>query len=77
LTALGSLLHLIGQYGYLLAFFGVMLESAGVPLQGETVLIIAWGVLVHRGVLDYGEALFFSIFSAVAGEINGGWLFGH
>jgi len=29
---LGDLLHLIGRYGYLVVFFGVVLESAGVPL---------------------------------------------
>jgi membrane protein DedA with SNARE-associated domain len=42
---LGELLHLIGRYGYLTVFSGVMLESAGVPLPGETVLIAA-GALV-------------------------------
>jgi membrane protein DedA with SNARE-associated domain len=43
---LGDLLHLIGRYGYLVVFFGVMLESTGVPVPGETVLIAA-GALVH------------------------------
>jgi membrane protein DedA with SNARE-associated domain len=73
MTALGNLLQLIGQYGYLVVFFGVMLESAGVPLPGETVLITA-GVLVHRGVLDYGDALFFGIFGAVVGDQIGYWV---
>jgi membrane protein DedA with SNARE-associated domain len=73
LTALGDLLQLIGQYGYLVVFFGVMLESAGVPLPGETVLITA-GVLVHRGALDYGDALFFGIFGAVVGDQIGYWV---
>jgi membrane protein DedA with SNARE-associated domain len=73
MTALGNLLHLIGQYGYLVVFFGVMLESAGVPLPGETVLITA-GVLVHRGVLDYGDALFFGILGAVVGDQFGYWV---
>ena len=49
---MGELLHLIGRYGYLTVFSGVMLESAGVPLPGETVLIAA-GALVHKGVLDF------------------------
>jgi hypothetical protein len=35
----GDLLHPVGQYGYLAVFFGVTLESAGVPLPGETVLL--------------------------------------
>ncbi len=73
MTALGDLLHLIGRYGYLVVFFGVMLESAGVPLPGETILIAA-GVLVHRGVLHFGEALFFGILGAVAGDQIGYWV---
>jgi membrane protein DedA with SNARE-associated domain len=40
-TVLGDLLHLIGRYGYLMVFFGVTLEGAGVQLPGETVLIAA------------------------------------
>jgi membrane protein DedA with SNARE-associated domain len=69
---LGNLLHLIGHYGYLAIFFGVALESAGVPLPGETVLIVA-GVLVHRGVLDFGSALFSGILGAVVGDQIGYW----
>jgi undecaprenyl-diphosphatase len=70
---LGDLLHLIGRYGYLAVFFGVMLESAGVPLPGETVLIAA-GALVHKGVLDPGDALFFGILGAVVGDQIGYWV---
>jgi membrane protein DedA with SNARE-associated domain len=70
---LGELLHLIGRYGYLVVFFGVALEGAGVPLPGETVLIAA-GVLVHRGVLDFGDTLFFGIFGAVVGSQIGYWV---
>jgi membrane protein DedA with SNARE-associated domain len=70
---LGELLHLIGRYGYLVVFFGVALEGAGVPLPGETVLIAA-GVLVHRGVLDFGDTLFFGILGAVVGSQIGYWV---
>ena len=72
MTALGSLLHLIGHYGYLIVFFGVMLESAGVPLPGETVLITS-GVLIHRGVLNFRDVLFFGILGAVVGNQIGYW----
>jgi membrane protein DedA with SNARE-associated domain len=72
MTDLGELLHLIGQYGYLVVFFGVMLEGAGVPLPSETVLIAA-GVLVHRGVLDFEDTLFFGILGAVVGNQIGYW----
>ena len=70
---MGDLLHLIGRYGYLVVFFGVMLESAGVPLPGETVLIAA-GALVHRRVLDLGDTLFFGILGAVIGDQIGYWV---
>jgi membrane protein DedA with SNARE-associated domain len=73
MTALGELLHLIGQYGYLVVFFGVMLEGTGVPLPGETVLIAA-GALVHRGVLHIGDTLFFGILGAVVGNQIGYWV---
>ena len=31
----------VDQYGYIILFFGVMLENASVPVPGETILIIA------------------------------------
>jgi membrane protein DedA with SNARE-associated domain len=64
---LGDLLHLIGRYGYLVVFFGVTLEGAGVPLPGETVLIAA-GALVHKGVLDFGDTVSLGILGAVVGN---------
>jgi membrane protein DedA with SNARE-associated domain len=54
LTGTGELMDFIGRYGYLVIFLGVMAESAGVPLPGETVLIVS-GALAHRGVLDLGD----------------------
>jgi undecaprenyl-diphosphatase len=68
-----QILSLIGQYGYLIVFFGVMLESIGVPLPGETILIAA-GVMVQRGHLDPGEAVAFGVLGAVAGDQIGYWL---
>ncbi|TCJ16673.1 DedA family protein [Rubrobacter taiwanensis] len=68
-----QILSLIGQYGYLAVFFGVMLESMGVPLPGETILIAA-GVMVQRGHLDLGDAIFFGTLGAVAGDQIGYWI---
>jgi undecaprenyl-diphosphatase len=72
-TIVGDLLDLIGRYGYLVIFLGVMAESAGVPLPGETVLIVS-GALAHRGVLDLGDVLFFGILGAVTGDQVGYWV---
>lgn len=47
-----QILSLIAQYGYLVILFGVMAESAGVPVPGETILIAA-GVLAQQGHLDF------------------------
>lgn len=70
---MGDLLDLIGRYGYLVIFLGVMAESAGVPLPGETVLIVS-GTLAHRGVLDLSDVLFFGILGAVTGDQVGYWV---
>jgi membrane protein DedA with SNARE-associated domain len=69
----GDLLDLIGRYGYLVVFVGVMAESAGVPLPGETVLI-ASGALAHRGVLDPGYVVLFGILGAITGDQIGYWI---
>jgi membrane protein DedA with SNARE-associated domain/membrane-associated phospholipid phosphatase len=50
-----------------------MLESMGVPLPGETILISA-GVLVQRGHLDLGYAIAFGILGAVLGDQIGYWV---
>jgi membrane protein DedA with SNARE-associated domain/membrane-associated phospholipid phosphatase len=67
------LLTLIEHYGYLVILFGVMLESTGVPLPGETILLAA-GVLVQRGHLDLGDAIAFGILGAVLGDQIGYWV---
>src|SRR5215213_9167796 len=66
------ILSLISHYGYLVILFGVMLESTGVPLPGETILL-ASGVLVQQGHLDLGDAIVFGILGAVIGDQIGYW----
>ncbi|PYT09945.1 MAG: DedA family protein, partial [Acidobacteria bacterium] len=36
-----TLLSYFHQYGYWVVLFGVMLENAGVPVPGETILLAA------------------------------------
>lgn len=60
---------LFARYGYGAVFFGVMLENAGLPLPGETVLLFG-GLLAHRGVLD----LKWVMASAATGATLGGGL---
>jgi membrane protein DedA with SNARE-associated domain/membrane-associated phospholipid phosphatase len=68
-----QVLSLIEHYGYLVVFFGVMLESTGVPLPGETILL-ASGVLAQRGHLDVEDAIVFGIMGAVVGDQIGYWV---
>lgn len=67
-----QILSLIGQYGYLVIFFGVMLESVGIPLPGETILIAA-GFLVHQGTLNLSETIAFGVLGTIIGNQIGYW----
>jgi undecaprenyl-diphosphatase len=67
------ILSLLSHYGYLVILFGVMLESTGVPLPGETILL-ASGVLVQQGHLDLWDAILFGILGAVIGDQIGYWV---
>ena len=68
-----EVLTLIEHHGYLVILFGVMLESTGVPLPGETILI-ASDVLVQRGHFDLGYVVVFGILGAVVGDQIGYWV---
>jgi membrane protein DedA with SNARE-associated domain len=68
-----QILSLISHYGYLVILFGVMAESTGVPLPGETILL-ASGFLVQQGHLDLGDAIVFAILGAVIGDQIGYWV---
>ena len=71
--AINYILSLIEHYGYLVVFFGVMLESTGVPLPGETILL-ASGFLAQQGHIDVGDVLVFGILGAVVGDQIGYWV---
>ncbi len=66
------ILLLIEQYGYLVVFFGVMLESIGIPIPGETILIVA-GLLVQQGTLDPADTIVLGIFGMILGNQIGYW----
>ncbi len=57
----------------MVVFLGVLLESTGIPLPGETILIAA-GVMVQQGHLDLGDAMAFGILGAVIGDQIGYWV---
>ncbi len=58
------------RYGYWTVFFGVMLENAGLPVPGETVLIFA-GFLAYHGRVHLDRAIATAIAGATLGDSVG------
>lgn len=68
-----TIASLISSYGYLVVFFIVGLESLGVPLPGETVLVTA-AALAARGHLSIVGVVLTAIAGAILGDNGGYWI---
>ncbi len=70
-----SVHHLLDQYGYLAVFLLVMVESLGIPLPGETILVAAgtYAGTTHR--LSIAAVVAVAAVAAVVGD-NLGYLIG-
>ncbi len=66
---------LLGRYGYAVVFVGVLLESAGVPVPGETVLL-AGAFFAQQGILRLPWVIGLGIAAAILGDNLGYWI-GH
>ena len=66
--------HLVGQYGYAAIAMIVMLESAGVPMPGETVLISAAVYAGTRHALDIRWVIAAAAGGAILGDNIGFWV---
>jgi membrane protein DedA with SNARE-associated domain len=64
---------LVQDYGLVILFVLVAMESAGVPLPGETALITA-GVLAARGEMDIVEVIVVAAAAAIIGDNVGYWV---
>ena len=62
-------------YGYWAVFFGVMLENAGLPVPGETILLVA-GYFASTGVFRVPLVMLVAAMGAVVGD-NIGFAIGH
>ena len=62
-------------YGYWVVFFGVMLENAGLPVPGETILLIA-GYFASTGEFNLTLVMIIAATGAVVGD-NLGFAIGH
>jgi membrane protein DedA with SNARE-associated domain len=69
--------HLLQSYGYLAVFLFVALESMGIPLPGETMLIAAalYAGSTHR--LNIGMVALVAAAAAISGDNGGYWLGQH
>jgi membrane protein DedA with SNARE-associated domain len=67
--------HYMLIYGYWAVFFGVMLENAGVPVPGETILLIA-GYFASQGKFHLPLVMLIAAGGAVVGD-NIGFAIGH
>jgi membrane protein DedA with SNARE-associated domain len=67
--------HFITDHGLPLLFAVVMIESFGVPLPGETALIL-FGVLASRGHYDIAVVIAVAASAAIVGDNLGYWLIG-
>ncbi len=65
---------LIVQHGYWAVFLIVMLESAGVPLPGETVLLLAGAYAGATGNLDIAWIIAAAAAGAIIGDNIGFWV---
>jgi membrane protein DedA with SNARE-associated domain len=70
---LGAVTHLLLSYGLILLFAMVAMESAGVPLPGETALIAA-AVLAQRGHYSLVAVIAVAAAGAIVGDNVGYWL---
>lgn len=65
--------HLVESYGLIILFLLVGMESAGVPLPGETALVTA-AVLASRGHLNIVEVIVVAASAAILGDNAGYWI---
>src|SRR3954453_4578010 len=63
---------LVSDYGLFLLFVLVAMESAGIPLPGETALVAA-GVLAARGDMDVVAVIAVAATAAIVGDNIGYW----
>jgi membrane protein DedA with SNARE-associated domain len=66
--------HLIGHYGYWAIFLIVMLESAGIPMPGETILVTAAVYAGTRHALDIRWVIAAAAGGAILGDNIGFWV---
>jgi membrane protein DedA with SNARE-associated domain/membrane-associated phospholipid phosphatase len=70
---LDLLQRLLTEYGYLVVALAVMAEGAGVPLPGETLLLLG-GAYAGAGLLNLPGVIVAAALGAIAGDNLGYWI---
>lgn len=73
LIPLETIQAIASEYGYWAVFLGIMLENTGIPVPGETIIIVG-GFLAGSGELNYWLVLGSAIAGAVIGDNLGYWI---
>ena len=73
LFTLDTLQELARLYGYWAVFIGIAVENMGIPLPGETIVIVG-GFLAGSGELNYWLVLSSAIAGAILGDNFGYWV---
>ena len=68
-----SIARLVESYGYAVVFLFVAIESLGIPLPGETVLVTA-GALAALGHLSLWPVIATAAVGAILGDAGGYWI---
>jgi membrane protein DedA with SNARE-associated domain len=66
--------HIVASYGYAAIFVTVMLESAGIPLPGETILVSAAALAGNKHSLDVRYVIAAAAGGAILGDNIGFWV---
>jgi membrane protein DedA with SNARE-associated domain len=66
--------HLIAHYGYAAIFLVVMMESTGIPMPGETILISAAVLAGTKHALDIRGVIAAAAGGAIVGDNIGFWV---
>jgi membrane protein DedA with SNARE-associated domain len=61
------------HYGYWSVWLGIMLENTGLPLPGESIILVA-GFLAGSGEMNYWWVLGCAIAGAILGDTFGYWI---
>jgi membrane protein DedA with SNARE-associated domain len=64
---------LFQAHGYWIVFFGVMLENAGLPVPGETILLAA-GFFASQGTFSLSAVIGIATLGAIIGDNGSYWI---